>query len=320
VTILAGIDEAGLGPILGPLVVTGVSFRVPDDQTRASLWDSLRETCTRQSLRSGRRLVITDSKQLYKKREHLHAIERPALVMLAAIEKRPQKWLELLDIVWPAGAPALEEYPWYARANFTLPVSQTTGDIATRANAVRRNCRHAGIAFLGAIAEPLPEGHFNRMIGQTRNKAIALLGQVLRVIDCILRSVPDHQVRILVDRLGGRLRYREHLMQAFAGFEMTIIEESKERSAYRLSNPQRLIEIEFITDGDQKHFPVSLASIYSKYLRELFMGLFNGYWCKQMEGLTPTAGYYRDARRWLRQAEPAVRRLAIDPALMIRER
>jgi ribonuclease HII len=301
-------------------MVTGVSFRVPDDQIRASLWDSLRETCTRQPIRSGRRLVITDSKQLYRKREHLHAIERPALVMLAASEKRPQKWLELLETVWPGGAPALEEYPWYARANFTLPISEATGDIATRANAVRRNCEHAGIAFLGAAAEPLPEGHFNRIIGQTRNKAIALLGQVLSVIDRILRDVSDRHVCFLVDRLGGRLRYREHLMQAFANFEMTIVEESKERSAYRLSNPQRLVEIEFITDGDQKHFPVALASIYSKYLRELFMGLFNGYWCKQMKGLTPTAGYYRDARRWLREAAPAIERLSIDQALLIRER
>jgi hypothetical protein len=39
-----------------------------------------------------------------------------------------------------------------------------------------------------------------------------------------------------------------------------------------------------------------------------------------MKGLTPTAGYYRDARRWLREAAPAITRLSIDRALMIRER
>ncbi|MCH8916798.1 MAG: hypothetical protein IIC52_01970 [Proteobacteria bacterium] len=39
--IVAGIDEAGFGPTLGPLVVSGVAFRVPDDQVDRCLYGLL---------------------------------------------------------------------------------------------------------------------------------------------------------------------------------------------------------------------------------------------------------------------------------------
>ena len=99
-------------------------------------------------------------------------------------------------------------------------------------------------------------------------------------------------------------------------------------------------EIEFVTDGDSRHFPVALASIYSKYLRELYMHVFNTYWCGKMAegqpagprcegqrsslpslaGLRPTAGYYTDGRRWLREAASLLDRLSIDRGLLIRRR
>jgi ribonuclease HII len=44
VALIVGIDEAGFGPVLGPLVVTGVVVVVPDQQATTCLWDLLRET------------------------------------------------------------------------------------------------------------------------------------------------------------------------------------------------------------------------------------------------------------------------------------
>jgi len=72
--IVAGIDEAGFGPLLGPLVVTGVAFRVPDSQTHRCLWDTLSETCTRPPDRDSRRLAVADSKQLFRGRASNSAV------------------------------------------------------------------------------------------------------------------------------------------------------------------------------------------------------------------------------------------------------
>ena len=101
---------------------------------------------------------------------------------------------------------------------------------------------------------------------------------------------------------------------------MTVIEESPDRSAYEMARGDRRCRIEFATKGDRKHFPVALASIYSKYVRELFMHAFNEYWSKQVEGLAPTAGYYTDAQRWLREAADGIKRLSIDRGMLVRER
>jgi hypothetical protein len=46
---------------------------------------------------------------------------------------------------------------------------------------------------------------------------------------------------------------------------------------------------------------VALASMFSKYLREVFMRHFNVYWHAQVPGIKPTAGYPSDAGRFMKQ-------------------
>lgn len=318
--ILAGIDEAGLGPVLGPLVVTGTAFRVPDDALDRSLWQTLRATCTSKPSRTDRRLAIADSKKLYKPKGGLGPLERAALVMSAVRGDAPKTWRGLLDDIAPGATGQLDQYAWYCDEDLALPLGHDVGDVSTRATAIRRDCAAHGIEFLGASSEPLPEGHYNRLVSNTRNKAVVLLGLVMRVIDRILKASPDERVRVCVDRLGGRTHYRETLSLSLAGFDMQVLEESDTRSAYRLTRSSRTCEIEFLTGGESRHFAIALASVYSKYVRELYMHAFNRYWCGRIDGLRRTAGYYTDAHRWLRDAGPRLDELAVDRRLLVRER
>jgi len=318
--IVAGIDEAGFGPLLGPLVVTGVAFRVPDSQAHRCLWDTLSETCTRLSDRNNRRLAVADSKQLFRGRADFSALERPALVMLAVAGQRPRNWRALLDALAPNATAQLDRYPWYAGRNMNLPLCGGVGDIGTRANALRRNMAQESVELLGVFAEPILERQFNDLIDKTGNKAVAMLGTALRVIDRVLRCAPDPRVLLGVDRLGGRVHYREALQTAFPEFELQILEECPERSAYRLANSSRVCRVEFVAGGEDRHFAIALASVFSKYLRELYMHLFNDYWTEQMTSLRPTAGYYTDAKRWLNDAAGELDRLGIDRTTLVRRR
>jgi len=318
--ILAGIDEAGFGPTLGPLVVTGVAFRVPDDRLDACLWNTLRESCCDSIRHVKRRLVIADSKKLHRPRVGLGVLERTALVMLAVAGHRPNSLRSLVDLLAPGRGEHLDQYPWYAGRDVAIPVSGSIGDFGPQANAVRRDCKAHQVALHGVYAEPLSVGAFNRMVTSTKNKAVVLLGLAMRVVDRILRSAPDEKVRFLVDRLGGRTHYRPALTTSFPTFELQILEESSTRSAYRLKSVPRQCDIEFVTRGDGKHFPVALASIYSKYLRELHMHAFNTYWSTRVPGLKPTAGYYTDAQRWLQDVSGELQSSNIDRTILVRDR
>jgi hypothetical protein len=292
---------------------------MPDNRVDACLWDLLKRTCTR-NLRGGRnRLVVADSKVLYRS-GGLPALERAVLTTLAVAGMRPQTWRALLDAVSPGAVAQLDDYPWYAETDPAIPLSEGSADIGPRANAIRLDCRDHGVEPLGLFSEPLPEGHYNRLVAKTRNKSILLMGMALRVADRIRRISPSEHVRVRIDRLGGRKRYRDALLTAMPGYELRIIEESEVRSAYRLVRPSQVCEIEFVTRGDTGHFPIALASLCSKYLRELYMHAFNRFWSTQQRGLKPTAGYYTDAQRWLADAAPAIDQLAIDPVGLVRQR
>lgn len=318
--ILIGIDEAGFGPLLGPLVVTAAVFRRPQHCVGECLWGALRESCTRSPSRAGHKLVVGDSKQVYNSALGLAGLERAALTMLRTADQRPATWRAFVQTVAPPMAERLGRYPWYASTDFALPLDPNTGNVVLRANAIGRALREQESAFLGAFAEPLLEGEYNDLVRRTENKSTVLMNCVLRLVHRAAQRWRDEPLFVQVDRLGGRSRYREALMTAMPGWDLSILEETETCSAYQLTIGRRACRIEFRVDGDADHFPVALASMFSKYLRELCMKSLNDWWGGRVAGLAPTAGYYTDARRWLIDADAAIRSLGVDPGLLVRER
>ena len=316
---VVGIDEAGYGPTLGPLIVSGAGFRVPDQDVDQNLWKALRESCTDKPGR-GHRLVIADSKIVYRARGNLAPLERSVLALLAVAGREPATWRTLLRDLADGVIDQLDEYPWYRGADFSLPLAPGVGDIPTRANAVRRDCGAHGIACIVPICEPVLVGRYNELVRATRNKAVVLLMAVQRIIARYLATSPDELVRVYVDRLGGRQHYREALATAFPDYELQIVKESDRHSAYRLTRPGRRCEIAFAQGGESRYLPTALASMYSKYLRELCMHRFNAFWAEQAPHLRPTAGYYTDGQRWLKEARTVLDRLGIERELLVRQR
>src|SRR5207302_1991755 len=85
-TWLIGVDEAGYGPNLGPLVMTSVACRVPDELGGADLWHVLRAAVRKGGGPTDGRLVVDDSKQVYGPSTGLRALE---LGVLAALWRGP---------------------------------------------------------------------------------------------------------------------------------------------------------------------------------------------------------------------------------------
>jgi len=324
VTILAGIDEAGFGPVLGPLVVSTVVFSVNAEAADADLWQLLAPAVAATPAKRHAGIAVGDSKRIYSPATGLVHLERGVMAFLALLGQPCGTLRKLLGWLSPPAVEAMDEYPWYRDGDLPLPVDADATDLRLRTNGLRAAVAAAPIALLGASARILPAGHYNRLIAATDNKATALCDQTFTLIDWVWRNRPAGQsVRIVVDRQGGRQRYLPILQRMYPREgSFRILAETPDHSGYRMTTDSEALEVHFLKKGESQQLPIALASMASKYLRELFMALLNRFWVQHAgDGqLKPTAGYYTDGNRFLADIADARRRLGIRDDLLIRSR
>jgi hypothetical protein len=131
--------------------------------------------------------------------------------------------------------------------------------------------------------------------------------------------LPDGPIALVCDKHGGRNRYGPLLAQHFPDWLVEVRGEASQRSIYRFGPPQRRIEACFRTNAESC-LPAALASMASKYLRELAMRALNDYWRRCVPGLRPTAGYPQDAKRFRLDIAEAQAKLNIDERVLWRMR
>lgn len=318
--VVAGIDEAGYGPILGPLVASAAAFEVPREAWHLCLWKRLSKSVTNATTTRGRRIVIQDSKKVYHRKEGLGKLERSVLAVFGAWREHPGSFGQLLAHIHPEALASSREYVWYQDQEATLPRAADGGSVRIASAQLLRDMTAASMRVAGLMSEILPEGHYNRLVGLTQNKASALFGLVLKLIQRTADANPNRDLLILVDKQGGRGRYGDLLMRAFEDRKLRVLNESAEESEYELQGRLTKWRIRFSEGGDGKHMAIALASMLSKYVRELYMERFNSYWCAQVADLAPTAGYHEDGVRFLRDIEPHAKRLGIRREQLVRER
>ena len=321
--IVAGIDEAGLGPVLGPLVVTSAVFSVPDSALNQSLWPLLAGSVAAKPARRGQSVAIGDSKKLFKRNKPngIEHLERAVLSALRTRDYSPGNLAELLQIIAPQSIEQMAMYQWYDAASLATPTCISQIDLDLSSNVLAHGLGQADIKLLSLRALPIFVSQYNELVKNTRNKSAATLGLVYQLVMRIWNHIPANTlVRICIDRQGGRKHYQPSLERIFPGCDMKIIEETDARSAYIIRDTNRSAEISFTIKADATELPVALASMVSKYLRELFMSQFNAFWISRIENLKPTAGYYTDGKRFYQQILPEIKKLALDESSIWRSR
>jgi ribonuclease HII len=308
VLLYVGIDEAGYGPLLGPLCVGVAALRVenwePTD-TAPNLWTHLRRAVCRKPGDKKRRLAVADSKKLCKPmaqgQGRLAEAERSVLAFLSALHgSMPTSDGELFEALGVAPCP-LE---WYAGEPAACPCHADAAEATIAANMLRRALAPAGVSCALLRVARTDEVRFNAMLAGGRSKANTTLAaiaeqapHIIGLIEHTLSERADAHVRIVLDRQGGRTRYEESLSQAF-GRPLRTLAEAAEASTYAFADwPNARIRVQAKAEDD--HLPVALASMQAKLVRELTMERFNAYWAARYPKIKPTAGYTTDARRWL---------------------
>ncbi len=316
---VVGIDEAGYGPTLGPLVLGLTLWDVPEQHLRADFWKLLDGAVTRTSRRGGWRLPVNDSKRAFDRKKGLHTLERTVLAFAAAAGAECTQLDRLL--AWLGFRP--DEHgvlPWYRGLAVPLPIDARQTRYEAISERLGQTMRAAGVVCRLLRVELVTEQAFNERVAQTRNKAAVLIEHVLKLIALAGRAARDQTLVVRIDRLGGRQDYRRLLRTAFPERDLREIEVSPQRSRYQLSAPGGDWFIEFAVDADKLHLPVALASMVAKYVREAMMARFNAYWRKLAPEVRPTAGYYVDARRFLGEIESVLPAAGLDPRWFVRTR
>lgn len=260
---LIGVDEAGLGPLLGPLCLAAF--------------------CTTRSWLN----PVKDSKKLHKK-DNLFPLISACEVYLPGFDYKTFKDIAIDQLgPWPE--------PWFLasrREGAEQNLESLGPQIIKPEKALGDSlfCLSAGVS------------HYNASLDETGNKSETTSQYLSKIVKMAIADSKDYErLTFWIDRQGGRKHYAP-LVESW-GVTLNIHKESPELSRYRGHIQGKPCEVNFAVKADATHHPVAAASCFAKLRREIAMEQFNSWWRKKMPELQTTAGYWEDGLRFLQEVE-----------------
>ena len=244
---LIGIDEAGYGPNLGPMVQTSVPLRVPDGAV--DLWDTLAKAVRRAGGPDDGRLLIDDSKKVNEGSLGFLRLEQGVLAALAGESVLPFSLGDFLKLyaVGESRSDLLRE-AWFD-VTLVLPASAKLETVLASGKSLQHGFGQNQLRLgpLRGIVTPAPR--FNALIDKWGNKAGVLAAGVIALLQ-INRTLPgDEPLVYLIDKLGGRHFYAAMIQEAFPDGWVSAEREGPEICSYKILGVDRDIRLVFQPRG-----------------------------------------------------------------------
>lgn len=274
-----GVDENGLGALLGPMVVTAVAARV-DERGQRLLGRKLPKRL-RQDLDDSKRLVSHGNSALG---------EAWARALVGPIATTPSELFRKLCL---EDATALESpCPKHASAQCWTPAQ---GDFEADSELMGRVERH--VSTLAGRGVELVDVHCSvictRVLNDQRrrggNRFVSDLHAMERLLLDLRRRLGEN-LEATCGKVGGITDYSKFFGPLSAGLH-AVLEVSRPKSSYHFPN---LGQVSFVQDADAKDPLVMLASLVGKYVRELLMGQIAQYYEPEAAG---PSGYHDPVTR-----------------------
>ena len=316
--VYAGIDEAGYGPMFGPLCVASTAFVLEDcnpEDGAPDMWSMLRHIICKKRKDAKHKIAVNDSKQLKSnaKKKALTHLERGVFAFMNALGLESP---EDDDAFFEAMHCKKTKAPWYETQTF-LPVGNDINALKIDCSRLQRTLQEIRVTCVHMECTSVDVDVYNERTKHSTKSALNF-SIAMHHVNRILKKFPTEHPRIMIDRHGGRTRYRNDLHTFWPDAKIQVLIEDANMSRYRLNIDGKLATITFASKTDEEHLPAALASMIAKYTRELYMLRFNRYFRAQMLELKPTAGYVQDGRRFLKEIEPIMAKNGLKHELLVR--
>ena len=274
---VVGVDENGLGPVLGALVSTAVTLDV--DVYNAKKLRTI-------GLRSG----ITDSKKSGGF-GRMALCESVALALVESLSGKPCTDVDtLLDAIGERGlAPLQAPCPSSTRAQcwghaLALPAyggSADAGGVLLRALAKR------GVVPVRARTTVSCAGVLNAQLARGVNKLVVNLSAFERLVLDARAATGEGELLAVCGMIGGIRKYEGYFRHFLLARAHPAV---RGCCAYDVPG---VGEVRFEIDADDGHLPVALASMLGKYVREITMDRQSRYY-RALDAALPAASGYHD--------------------------
>ena len=296
-----GTDEAGYGPNLGPLTICGTAWRAESENQ--DIYEALSDTISADPNPKSKRIPICDSKKIYSSSRGIDTLETVVLAILFSLHKTIPKnlnsLLKLVSTVDDSRPQSSTSKSLFLKNSVPLPIGKNESKIKQLATHFSDACCRSGIALQAIDCRVIFPDQFNCLVEKLGNKAELLSSQTL---DCVsqLSKPMTGNINVMCDKHGGRSKYSGLLNRYLTDQFIYVDCESRPISKYHWKKSKHLFEISFKSQGES-FCPTALSSMIAKYVREVCMESWNGYWAKQVPGIKPTKGYPLDAKRFKKE-------------------
>ncbi len=187
--IVIGVDEAGYGPNIGPLLIAGSVWRVPAEMSESDMCEALKPTfaCKAWSANCNH-VPLGDSKQLYTPGSGLRSLEAGLLSTLACIQsedaasasfcKKPCEtttnsgaFNNFLNQFVSANECDWRQTNWYQDTELDCPASIDTDEVVRLKSLGQAHLLRCDIELLAVRAMVVSENRFNELVVRLGSKA-----------------------------------------------------------------------------------------------------------------------------------------------------
>jgi hypothetical protein len=267
------------------------------------------------------RLLVADSKLVYSTARGLAGLETSvAATLVPCCNGQPWMLADYIDWACPTAHAELCQEPWYT-GTCTLPVLAKHEAFRPAADRFVAACGREQVVWDLVRSVVICPARFNQILERWDSKGAVLglgLADLLRCNRALAGA--GEAMHFFIDKHGGRNTYAAMLQNALPDGMVVALEEGRERSVYGVHGLSHEVRLTFQPRADVEHFTVALASMLSKYLRELLMLEFNRFWQAHLPELKATAGYPGDAARFYDEIRPVVLKLGIAETVLWRRR